>query len=180
MYTADELKAYLGAGAVSAAETTVLTDIEARACELVERATGRVWNSSGSATLVLDGSGDEFAFVGLDVAALTSVSVRSEVSADWTVLDTDAYEFTAHKSKIVRVDGDVWPEGRSLVRVVCTRGYSDPDDVPGPIRQLVLDLTNWQFRAGRMLSLEDKGSPDVAKVPGWERTINLYRAPMYG
>jgi hypothetical protein len=106
------------------------------------------------------------------------------VGEDWTALVVDDdYEWvqssTHAPSEFLRVNGLAWPDGRALVKIVATRGYAT-DAEPGPIRQLVLDLVNWQYRAGRKLALEDVGSPDVAAVKGWDRVIGLYRGPLYG
>ena len=70
-------------------------------------------------------------------------------------------------------------EGDALIQVVATRGYATGAE-PMPIRTLVKDLVNFQYRAGRKLFLEAGGAPDVSQVPGWDRTIAMYRAPLYG
>lgn len=180
MFTQEELEAYIGAGVLSTAEGTVLTDLEETAVGLVERATGRVWDGQASATIKLEGGGGYELHIGLDFESVTEVAVRSALSDSWDVLDTDAYEYTAHGSQLLRVDGLEWPVGTALVKVTGLRGYATTAEVPGPIRQLVLDLVGWQFRIGRKLSLDDSGSPDVSKVAGWDRTVNLYKAPTYG
>lgn len=176
MISEADLKAYLG-GSFTTAEATILTELESRAVALVERATGRFWGASASKTYTLEGDGSASIWIPDDVTAVTSVSVRDELGDDWTELTTDEYERLGRE--FLRSGGAVWPEGRALVQIVATRGYASGAE-PGAIRQLVLDLVNWQYRAGRKLALEDVGSPDVAKVAGWDRTISLYRGPLYG
>lgn len=182
MISLADLKAYLG-GSFSTDDDAILTDLEERAVALVERATGRFFGASGSKTYTLEGSGDTSVWVGDAITAVASVSIRDQVGEDWTALTSDDYEWvlaSAHSpSEFLRADGLSWPDGRALVKIVATRGYAG-DDEPGPIRQLVMDLVNWQYRAGRKLTLEDVGSPDVAAVKGWDRVIGLYRGPLYG
>ena len=176
MISLADLKAYLG-GTFTTADEAILTDLEERAVALVERATGRYFGASGSHTYTLEGSGDTSVWVNDTLSAVTSVSTRDAVGEDWTALESDDYE--QYGSEFLRASGLAWPDGRALVQIVATRGYAT-DAEPGPIRQLVLDLVNWQFRAGRKLTLEDVGSPDVAAVKGWERTIGLYRGLLCG
>lgn len=176
MISSADLQAYLG-GSFTAGDITILTDLEERAVALVERATGRYYGASGSYTYYPEGTGDLSVWIPDEITAVGSVSVRGAVGEDWTVLDSTDYEQSG--KEFLRADGLAWPEGRRLIKIVATRGYAT-DAEPGPIRQLVLDLVNWQFRAGRKLTLEDVGSPDVAAVKGWDRTISLYRGPLYG
>jgi len=171
-----DLKAYLG-GSFTTAEDAILTDLEERAVALVERATGRYFGASGSHTYTLEGPGDTSIWVNDTLTAVTSVSIRDTVGEDWTLLDAEDYE--QYGSEFLRASGLAWPDGRALVQIIATRGYAT-DAEPGPIRQLVLDLVNWQFRAGRKLALEDVGSPDVAAVKGWDRVIGLYRGLLCG
>lgn len=183
MISLADLKAYLG-GSFSTDDDAILTDLEERAVALVERATGRFFGASGSKTYTLEGSGDTSVWVGDAITAVASVSIRDTVGEDWTALTADDdYEWhkaeTHTASRFVRCNGLTWPDGVALVRVIATRGYA-ADGEPPLIRGLVKDLVNWQYRAGRKLALEDVGSPDVAKVEGWTRAINLYRGPLYG
>lgn len=178
MISTADLRAYLGQiESTDADAIALLTDLEARAVALVQRATGRFFGASETATYYLTGTGQESVFVPDEITAVTSVSWRSVVGEDWTALTTDEYERVG--SQFFRADGVLWPEGRNLVKIVATRGYAT-DAEPGPIRQLVMDLVNWQYRAGRKLALEDSGSPDIRRVEGWDRTIALYRRPLYG
>ena len=176
MISLADLKAYLG-GSFTTAEDAILTDLEERAVALVERATGRYFGASGSHTYTLEGPGDTSIWVNDTLTAVTSVSIRDTVGEDWTLLDAEDYE--QYGSEFLRASGLAWPDGRALVQIIATRGYAT-DAEPGPIRQLVLDLVNWQFRAGRKLALEDVGSPDVAAVKGWDRVIGLYRGLLCG
>lgn len=176
MISLADLKAYLG-GSFTTAEEGLLTDLEAWAVALVERATGRYFGASGSNTYTLEGPGDGSVRVNDTLSAVTSVSVRDAVGDDWTALDSTDYE--RYGSEFLRADGLAWPEGRALVKIVATRGYAT-DAEPEPIRQLVKDLVAWQYRVGRKLSLEDLGSPDVGKVNGWEKVIGLYRGLLVG
>lgn len=176
MISLADLKAYLG-GSFTTADEAILTDLEERAVALVERATGRYFGASESHTYTLEGPGDGSVWVNDTLSAVTSVSVRDAVGEDWTALETDEYE--RYGSEFLRADGLAWPDGRALVQIVATRGYAT-DAEPGPIRQLVLDLVNWQYRAGRKLTLEDVGSPDIGAVKGWDRTIGMYRGLLCG
>lgn len=176
MISLADLKAYLG-GTFTSADEAVLTDLEERAVALVERATGRYFGASGSNTYTLEGTGNPAIWVNDTLSAVTSVSVRDAVGEDWTVLDAEDYE--RYGSEFLRADGLAWPDGRALVQIVATRGYAT-DAEPGPIRQLVLDLVNWQYRAGRKLTLDDVGSPDIGAVKGWDRVIGMYRGLLCG
>jgi hypothetical protein len=111
------------------------------------------------------------------VTAVASVSYRGSIGADFTAL-TVTDEYVVSGQKVYRVDGGEWPEGEGLIQVVATRGYGTGAE-PAPIRGLVKDLVNFQYRAGRKLFLESGGSPDVSQVPGWDRVIAMYRAPNY-
>lgn len=177
MISEADLKAYLG-GSFTAAETTVLTDLEERAVALVERATGRFYGASESKTYYPESVGNQSVWIPDEITAVTSVSVRDEIGEDWTALTADD-DYERNGKEFLRTAGLYWPEGRQLVKIVATRGYATGAE-PGPIRQLVLDLVNWQYRAGRKLALDDVGSPDVAKVAGWDRIVGLYRGPLYG
>ena len=181
MFSDAQLLAYIGPnGAIGTAEATILGEIEERTVALVQRATGRFFGASGSYTFWLEGGAGTVIYLPDDVTAVASVSYRSQLSEDWTALESDQWEWHSENSRqILRVDGLEWPEGPSTVKVTATRGYAT-DAEPGEIRQLVLDLVSWQFRAGRNLSLEDLGSPDVGRVQGWDRVVNLFRGPLYG
>lgn len=181
MFTVDQLKAYIGPGGeIGTDEETVLAEIEERAVALVQTATGEFFGTTGTASYLLDGGGGVSIWLKHEVTAVTSVSVRPAVSAEWLELDSDAWSFgDPYTSRLLRVDGSEWPDGEALILVAANRGYAT-DTEPGEIRQLVLDLVNWQYRAGRKLALEDLGSPDVGRVKGWDRVINLYRGPLYG
>lgn len=179
MFDLAALKAYLGTGVISAVDEGVLEDVEERAVALVQTATGRVFDGAATETRILDGGAGVAMYLGPDAATVTNVYVRETVATDWTELDSDAFEFTAYKSRLTRVDGGEWPDGVALVKVTGSFGFA-AGAAPAEIQQLVLDLVNWQFRTGRKLSADDQGAPNVAKVPGWDRVINLYRKPLYG
>lgn len=175
MFSAAQLKAYLGTGALSVAEEAVLTDCELRAVELVEKATGRFFGASGAYTFYPTGTGVASIWIPDEITAVTSVSVRGEVGEDWVDLTVDD-DYELDGRRFLRTGDLTWPDGPRLVKIVATRGYAT-DAEPEPIRQLVLDLVNWQFRAGRKLALQEG---ELSSVPGWERVTNLYKAPAYG
>lgn len=177
MISLADLQAYIGAADVGVDEEAVLTDLEVRAVALVEKATGRFFGASASYTYYLEGGGGLSLYLPDEVTAVASISYRENLSEAFADLDSDQWE--RNGTELLRVDGLEWPYGRSTVKVVATRGYA-ADAEPGAIRQLVMDLVNWQYRAGRKLALEDVGSPDVAAVKGWDRVIGMFRGPMYG
>jgi hypothetical protein len=173
-----ELKLYIGAVNDGDDADDILTDLEAWAVELVQRATGKYFGASGAITWYLPANGDGSIFLPDAVTAVGSVSYRVYPYEDWTDL-TVTTEYVLLGQELIRTDGGVFPAGRNTVKVTATRGYAAGDE-PAPIRTLVKDLVNWQYRAGRKLSLEDFGAPDVGKVAGWERTIAMFRSPLYG
>lgn len=177
MISLADLKLYIGALEDGDDADDVLTDLELWAVATVEQATGRYFGASGSVTWLLDGYGGTSFFLPDTVTAVASVSYRGSISADFTAL-TVTGEYIVSGQKVYRVDGGEWPEGEGLIQVVATRGYAAGAE-PMPIRTLVKDLVNFQYRAGRKLFLESGGSPDVSKVPGWDRVIAMYRAPNY-
>lgn len=186
MFTDAQLLAYIGPnGAIGTEEATILSDIESRTVALVERATGMFLGASASFVYLLDSGGGVIRWLPAEVSAVTTVETRGSVSEAFSALDSADWEFltTGHalgkSERLIRIDGGEWPDGDALLRVTATRGYAT-DAEPGPLRQLVLDLTAWQYRAGRNLSLEDLGSPNVGKVQGWDRVVNLYRGGLYG
>jgi hypothetical protein len=172
-----DLKLYIGAVEDGDDADDILTDLEVRAVALVERATGRFWGASEAHTYTLEGTADYSIYVPEDLTAVTSVSVRDAATEEWTALATDDWE--RYGREFLRADGEMWPSGRATVKIVATRGYGTGAE-PGEVRQLVLDLVNWQYRAGRKLALDDVGSPDIGRVKGWDRIINFYRGPLYG
>lgn len=174
MFTAAQLKAYLGTGVLSAAEEAVLVDCEVAAVALVQKATGRFLGASESVTYYIEAGEGLSLFVPDELSAVSAVSYRGTVLDAWT--DFVSTEYELHGNEIMRIDGLEWPAGRATVKVTGTRGYAAGAE-PEPIRQLVKDLVNWQFRAGRKLAL-DEGT--LSSVPGWDRVMNLYRAPLYG
>ena len=178
MISLADLKLYIGALEDGDDADDVLTDLELWAVATVERATGRYFGASGSVTWLLAGSGGTSLYLPDTVTGVTSVSYRSYLYEDFTAL-TVTDEYIVNGSQILRVDGGCWPEGDALMQVVATRGYATGAE-PMPIRTLVKDLVNFQYRAGRKLFLEAGGAPDVSQVPGWDRTIAMYRAPLYG
>ena len=178
MISLADLKLYIGALEDGDDADDVLTDLELWAVEEVERATGRYFGASGSVTWTLRGDGGVSLYLPDAVTAVASVSVRDYLYADYTAL-TVTTEYVLSGQQLFRVDGGEWPVGELLIQVVATRGYAAGEE-PMPIRTLVKDLVNFQYRAGRKLFLESGGSPDVSQVPGWDRTIAMYRAPLYG
>lgn len=180
MISVADLQLYIGALEDGTDSETLLEEIEERAVALVERATGRYFGASGSVTWLLDGGGGYSLYLQDDVTAVATVSYRGAVWEEFVALDvTTGYVLDSHRMRLLRVDGSEWPDGTALVQVTATRGYATGAEPP-PIRQLVLDLVNFHYRTGRKLFLEEGGSPDPSKVPGWDRVVNLYRAPLYG
>ena len=178
MISLADLKLYIGALEDGDDADDVLTDLELWAVEEVERATGRFFGASGFVTWTLRGDGGVSLYLPDAVTAVASVSYRGALYEAFTAL-TVTTEYVLSGQQIYRVDGGTFPDGDALVQVVATRGYAAGAE-PYPIRTLVKDLVNFQYRAGRKLFLESGGSPDVSQVPGWDRTIAMYRAPLYG
>lgn len=184
MISLADLKLYIGALEDGDDADDVLGGIEERAVELVQRATGMFLGNSSAHTFFASGDGSAVIWMPAEVSAVTAVEVRPTVASDYETLDSDAFEFNNGENafykaqRLIRVDGSAWPEGDALIRVTVTRGYA-ADTEPPAIRQLVMDLVNFHYRAGRKLFLESGGSPDVSKVPGWDRVIAMYRAPNY-
>ena len=178
MISLADLKLYIGALEDGDDADDVLTALEVEAVALVEQATGRFFGASGSVTWYLDGAGQTVIYLPDYVTAVASVSYRGSLVEDFTALVVTTGYFV-DGTRVYRVDGAAFPDGAALVKVVATRGYASNAE-PQPIRQLVKDLVNFYYRAGRKLFLEDGGSPNFAAAPGWDRVINLYRRPLYG
>jgi hypothetical protein len=184
MISLADLKLYIGALEDGDDADDVLAGIEERAVELVSRATGMFLGASSTHTFFASGDGSAVLWLPAEVSAVATVEVRPTLASAYETLDSDAFEFNTseyafYKSqRLLRVDGSAWPEGDALIRLTVTRGYAT-DTEPPAIRQLVMDLVNFHYRAGRKLFLESGGSPDVSQVPGWDRVIAMYRAPNY-
>jgi len=179
MISLDALKLYIGALEDGDDADGILQDLELWAVSLVSRATGLTFGDAESVTVTMDTFGGVTLWLGADVYAPTAVYERYSLFGDWIELDTDAWEFGVPYSKrLVRVDGYEWPNGEALLKIDLGRGFSTVE-APQEIQKLVMDLVNFQYRAGRKLFLESGGSPDVSKVPGWDRVIAMYRAPNY-
>lgn len=177
MISLADLKLYIGALEDGDDADDVLTDLELWAVATVEQATGRYFGASGSVTWLLDGIGGAVLYLPDAVTAVSAVSYRGYLYEAFSALTvTDDYILSGQR--ILRVDGLEWPSGEGLIQVVATRGYAAGAE-PMPIRTLVKDLVNFQYRAGRKLFLESGGAPDVSQVPGWDRVIAMYRAPNY-
>jgi len=177
MISPADLKLYIGAVDDGADAEAILTDLETWAVSIVQQATGRFFGASESHTYYLEGDGEQILYLPDDFTAVASVSERSTLASAWSALAATDYEMFGRE--LLRLDGGDWPVGRALVQATVTRGYSVGAE-PGPIRQLVMDLVNWQYRAGRKLALDDLGSPDVGRVKGWDRVVSMYRGPLYG
>lgn len=172
-----QLRDYCGITNSDAKDDTVLAGLEARAVELISQETGCYWGAEeASHTYYLDGSGGVLVWLPDHNATIASVEVRWSVDSEFSALDATDYEQDGRQLR--RVDGDIFPLGAALVRVIASRGYAD-GAAPAVIRQAVMDYVNFMFRPGRTSVLSGDFIRDLSVIPNWKRAIELYRTPLY-
>lgn len=131
----DALKRALGIEDDS--EDALLSDLEARAVEWVERELHRRFQppeerieyrpGSGTRTLYLNGHVD-------DADATVAVRERSLCGGDWATVDD--VDFERRGDTLVRIDSYIWSCGAEY-ELTYDDGYAD---APGDIQQLIIDL----------------------------------------
>lgn len=175
----------------------LLTSLEARAVEFVERETGRYFGALENVTEILCGDGGgKLRLAEVPTSIPASVQERAYVGADATTItasDDDGYELrtltlpSSNLAYLLRKGGCVWARGFEY-SVTYERGYAAGDE-PGDIRQLVLDLVQvkWAMRdaGGGVFRSESLGPysytlADLSRLPGYraedaQATIQRWR-----
>lgn len=102
---------------------------------------------------ILRGYGHREVTIPQKVAAVLAVAAREDVMQPWTALSPSAWETGAGVGSqlgagavVRRVDGQVFPPGAALVSVTATCGYDSEADVPGDLKQVVLDFAGFLWR----------------------------------
>ena len=186
------LKEWLGISAEDTAHDALLTDLEARAVEWVERQTGRYFGPPAETTEVLCGTGARRLWLAEPPVSVAEVVEYAYPGAEGVIIDPaapDGYEIRTggNEGWLVRRGGVWWPGYEYRVRY--TRGYPAGQE-PADIRQLVLDLValKWSIRGKDGLQSESIGGysytrsafhiaddGDLKSIPGALRTIQSWR-----
>lgn len=172
MIATDDLRKWLDADSGS---DEIIAAAEVSAVAIAERLTGRYLGPTQSVVFVLDGSGFERVWLDDPPASVSEVATRATLASSWEVLEAGTYE--VHDRALVRIDGRVWPRGAHLIRVTCSRGFSEGGE-PADIRQLVRDLVKILFRDGRKVPLEDLQIDGLSRQPGVAEIVARYRRPL--
>jgi hypothetical protein len=176
-----DLKRWLGVS--GSGDDTLLTDLEARAVDFLERETGRHFGTAEAKTEIHEGDGTPILWLNELPSSLTSVEERQEVGDSWTAIpegDDDGWELRA--PKVLRKGSHVWDAGYEF-RVIYNFGYTAGNE-PKEVRQAVLDLCALKyhprgqegFKSGRVGDFVFSPA-DAMAVPGLEAVIRRWRWP---
>lgn len=178
----DTVKDWLGIAETVTKHDELLQGLIDRGGEIIERELRWYFGAPRDAVEVLDGTGTSKLFLRqypVDESAVV-VETRSGVSDDWTAVDGDDFEVDGrglhHRTK--------WLRGRRNHRATYQEGF---DDVPGDIRQLLLDLVSigWRRRGKEGLSGERIGDysytllpgtgGDIESLPRWKAVVSRWK-----
>jgi len=177
VWTVDDLREWLDLEGHQEHDA-LLTALEARSVEMVEAMTGRVFPTAAleasypQTTEVFDGKLSRVLWLQEEPSTLVSVSTRTGLDVAWVALAATDYELAGRK--LIYVWGD-WPQGYRNIRAIYRSGYAVGGE-PGDIRQAVIELVTWQYRAQRKLTLREAGTIDDLK--GVAATVARYRRPV--
>jgi hypothetical protein len=156
----DDLKAWLGEPSDPGIDA-LLTALEARAVEIIERETGRYFRTETPLTEVMRGDGSDKLWLSERPATITSVEERSRPGDSWTAI-ASGYEIETETklptpSTLRRTGSLVWKRGYDY-RVIYPFGYTAGAE-PGDIRQAVIDVVDMLYhdRARKGLRSETIG-----------------------
>lgn len=169
----EDLVAYCDASTLGSSAAALLVELETYAVATIERSLGIYLGDAAAVTEYLDG-GTARIYLRQVPISLTSVSTGAPDS--WAALEASSYRLSG--SRVLSIDGSIFPEGVGTVRAIYQAGYNGAA-WQLPLRRLILNTVNWMARVGRKASVEDilAAGPNV---PGWNETMALYRRPLYG
>lgn len=189
-----DLKAWLG-NPTEAGVDTLLTSLEARAVDLVQRETERYFGASESHTEILLGNGSTVLWLKERPSALTSVEERLGPGDAWVAVgenDEDGWELRTPSSdtagkRLLRKNGHLWLPNYEY-RIIYTFGYAAGDEPP-EIRQAVIDLVALKYHERGREGLRSEtigdysytaladgvGKRDLYAVPGIARILLRWR-----
>lgn len=129
----------------------ILTELEARAVDLVEHEAERHFGASETFTEILAGTGQRTLWLNEAPTAITSVEYRFYPGDSWTEIasgNDDGFELRAPSSgagvaRLIRKGGYLWARDYEY-RVIYDFGY-EPGSEPPEIRQAVLDLVTMKY-----------------------------------
>lgn len=201
MISVADLKAELGVPEDPGIDS-VLTSLETRALDLLQRETGRHFGASQAFTEYLTGDNSVALQLPEDPSAITTVKYRTYVGESWTSIlssDDDGWELRRSSdrgitgARLLRKSSYVWTSGYEF-EVVYSFGYTAGAE-PGEIRTAVIKVVEFLYlergRAGlRTESVGDlysystmvdvAGKRDIiTAIPGLEDVVNRWRRVGY-
>lgn len=175
-----EIKPYLDAGDASSDDEAFLEQMEANMIGMIEADTNWRFRLGGtSEAFVVKGIGGYRLWLPLRPTGSVTVATRASLTASWEALESTAHELSASRTSLVRIDGSEWPDGDALIRVTATWGYAVAD-VPGDVKQLLLEMLNWMYRRGRKTFGEQQILAQMRKETNYDMVLRKYRSPLYG
>lgn len=184
-----ELKTELGISSSATADDALLVELEARAVETIEHATGRYFGPVTGREFI--GPGDDSNELHLPERALRIVSVheRSCPGEAWTKLDVDEYEL--RDFRLFRTNGSSWLSDLEY-RVLFDFGYEENEE-PGDVRQLIADLVRLRFERRKLnpalqserrgeqsytIRIPTGGEDELELIPGARQTVRRWKLPV--
>lgn len=201
MISATDLAAWLGAPSEPSEPgvTALLTALEVRAVDFIQRETGRYFGVAAARTEYLLGDDGNVLRLAEDPSAVTTVEYRTYVGESWTAIvsgDDDGWELRRSPdgvigARLLRKSGSAWSSCYEY-KVTYSFGYT-ADAEPGEIRQAVMDLValKYQERGREGLKAEAIGDYSystltdaygrrgIAAVPGLAEVIARWRGLVY-
>lgn len=175
-----EIKPYLDANDASADDEAFLEQMEANMIGLIEAdANWRFVEGDPLEEFVVEGRGGSRLWLPLRPITLSSVYVRYSLASDWEEVTSTQYEMSSSLLFLRRIDGVEWPEGEGLVKLTGTWGY-EADEVPGDVKQLLLEMMNWMYRKGRKTFGENQTFAQLRRETNYDTILRKYRNPAYG
>jgi len=176
MIALTDLKAWLGITVDTYDD--MLTALEGRAVDFVERQLQWYFGQPRETTEYLDGTGTPRMFLRQPPDdGVVVLAYRSGVGAAWTVAEEEDYEITGRG--LYSAFASVWYKGLRNYRAVYLEGFSDP---PGDIEQVVYSLVGaiWNRRDKEGYTSEKIGDysytlADLEEVAGWASIKDSWR-----
>lgn len=114
--------------------------------------------------------------------SVSSIDERTDVTSDYSSLETSDYEIDTSSDLIYRVGQD-WPSGINAVKVTYTAGYSE---IPYDLKLAVVDMVHYyhkdeykQMRTLGAASIQNVVASAVENLPGFpdhiRRVLDMHR-----
>jgi hypothetical protein len=172
VFTLSELNDWLQPNDAGA-DAALIQRIETVAVGLIEQAVDQVLSPARAVVHLLDGTGSQVLWLPDTPAATPALTLAYRSWGNvWTTFDSAGYELKGRQ--LIYLTGEFvdpgafasvtsWTAGRLNWRASYTAGYAD-NAVPAALKQAVLDVVNFLYRAGRQSATVDKMAGS-----GWEQ-----------